>query len=113
MPKPVTLYKLFVASPGDCPDERPIVRDVVSDWNVAYGQARDMYLEAVLWETHACPEMGSGPQETITRQLLSSCDALIAVFRARLGTPTAIAESGTAEEIRLFQQVLAVPKIRR
>lgn len=104
MPKLVTLYKLFVASPGDCRKERQIVRDVVSDWNVAYGQARDMYLEPVLWETHARPEMGSRPQEIINRQILSSCDALIAVFRARLGTPTVIAESGTAEEIHLFQQ---------
>jgi hypothetical protein len=104
MPTSVTLYRLFVASPGDCKEERQIIRDIVSDWNVAYGQSREIHLEPVLWETHARPELGDRPQAIINRQLLNTCDALIAVFRTRLGTPTAVAESGTAEEIHLFQQ---------
>ncbi len=103
MPKQVTLYRLFVASPGDCQKERKIVRQLVADWNAVYGQSRSLFLEAVLWETHARPELGDRPQSIITRQILDSCDALIGIFRNRLGSPSGVAPSGTVEEIDVFR----------
>lgn len=103
MPTQVTLYRLFVASPSDCQKERKIVRQLVADWNAVYGQTHHLFLEPVLWETHAHPELGDRPQAIITRQILNSCDALIGIFRSRLGSPTGIAPSGTVEEIDLFR----------
>jgi len=43
--------------------------------------------------------MGSSPQTVINRQVADQSDLVVGVFWTRLGTPTADAESGTAEEI--------------
>jgi len=45
------------------------------------------------------PEMGAPPQTIINRQLVDECDFGIAVFWARLGSPTKDHPSGSAEEI--------------
>jgi hypothetical protein len=56
----------------------------------------------VKWETHATPVTGQRPQETINSQLIRDGDILIVMFWTKLGSPTGIAESGTAEEIKEF-----------
>jgi hypothetical protein len=38
---------------------------------------RGLFLEPVLWETQAQPELDDCPQAPINRQLIASCDALI------------------------------------
>jgi hypothetical protein len=43
--------------------------------------------------------MGDRPQAIINKQLLQDADLLVAVFWARLGSPTGVAASGTIEEI--------------
>jgi hypothetical protein len=60
-------------------------------------------IEPVLWETHVRPAMGDRPQGIINKQLVERCDLLIGAFWTRLGTPTGVAESGTAEEIEQFR----------
>jgi hypothetical protein len=47
--------------------------------------------------------MGDRPQGIINKQLVERCDLLIGAFWTRLGTPTGVAESGTAEEIEQFR----------
>lgn len=42
---------------------------------------------------------GSTGQGQINEQLVDAADIVLAVFDARLGSPTAVAISGTAEEI--------------
>lgn len=103
MPRPVDLYRIFVASPSDCRKERMLLRDLMADWNAVYGFPRGLHLEPVLWETHAYPEMSDRPQAVINRQLVDSCDALIGIFRGRLGSPSGVALSGTVEEIEIFR----------
>lgn len=103
MPRVVSLYRIFVASPGDCRKERMLLRDLIADWNAVYGFPRGLHLEPVLWETHAYPELTDRPQAVINRQLVDSCDALIGIFRGRLGSPSGIAQSGTVEEIDIFR----------
>lgn len=103
MPKKVLLYRIFVASPGDCRKERELVRQLIADWNVVYGMSRSLFLEAVLWETHALPELGDRPQGVINRQLVDTCDALVGIFRGRLGSPSGAASSGTVEEVEIFR----------
>jgi hypothetical protein len=51
------------------------------------------------WETHAIPELGGTAQDIIDRQAVETCDVVMAVFNARLGTATDDAVSGTAHEI--------------
>lgn len=46
--------------------------------------------------------MGDRAQGVINDQVVNSCDMAIGVFWTRLGSPTGVSESGTAEEIEWF-----------
>jgi Domain of unknown function (DUF4062) len=95
-----SVVKVMIASPGDVAEERRIVRDVLSEWNIVNAEDKQMIAFPVGWETHATPEMGERPQEIINKQLLESCDLLIGIFWSRLGSPTGKHVSGTVEEIK-------------
>ena len=102
MPRKITQYSVLVASPSDVMNERRVIRQTMHDWNTSVGQTLGVNLEPVMWETHATPEMGDRPQAIINRQIVDECDILVGVFWTRLGSPTGVAVSGTAEEISLF-----------
>ena len=90
----------MIASPGDVPEERNVVRDIIHEWNDIHSMQKNCVLLPVGWETHSSPELGARPQSLINKNVLEACDLLIGVFWTRIGTPTGEAESGTAEEIR-------------
>jgi len=94
--------RFFIASPGDVQAERESACDVLHSWNAAHSLARNASIEPVRLETHAQLAQGSHPQDIIDRQLLDRCDVLVAVFWAKLGTPTEKHESGTVQEINEF-----------
>lgn len=102
MPKTVTEYSVFIASPADVLNERRIVKQVIDDWNASVGQTLDIRLSPVAWETNATPRMGDTPQALINRELVSVCDILVGIFWTRIGSPTETAASGTIEEIEQF-----------
>ena len=93
------VYKVMIASPGDVPAERSIVREVLTEWNVVNADLRKQVLLPVGWETHSVPEMGDRPQAIINKQILYDCDLLVGVFWTRIGTATTEYASGTVEEI--------------
>jgi hypothetical protein len=103
MPQEGLIYRVFIASPSDCGEERRIAPEVIAEWNAMNSWATGVILEPVMWETHAYPAVGGRPQEIINRQLVTRCDILIGAFWTGLGTPTTEAESGTAEEIEQFR----------
>ena len=90
---------VVVASPGDVSEEREAVLKVFVRWNQAKSA---VMLHPVMWESAGVPTMGDHPQHILDQQLLEGSDLLVAVFWARLGTPTPSALSGTLEEIREF-----------
>lgn len=102
MAKYIKQYRVLVASPSDVMNERRVIRQVIHNWNTSIGATMNVTLEPVMWETHAVPEMGDRPQAIINRQIAEDCDVLIGAFWTRLGSPTGVAISGTAEEINLF-----------
>jgi hypothetical protein len=102
MPFSTTAFRVAIASPGDVNEERKIVRSVVHDWNAAHARTRGVVLLPVGWETDTAALMGARAQKVINEQIISTADLLIAVFWTRLGTPTAVASSGTVEEIQEF-----------
>jgi hypothetical protein len=104
MPQPGLIFRVLVASPGDCAQERKIIPEVIAAWNAVNSLSTAAVIEPVRWETHARPEMGDRPQAIINKQLVRHCDLLIGAFWTRLGTPTGDAESGTAEEIEEFRK---------
>jgi len=94
-----TVYKVFIASPGDLSDERAIARQVILDWNNIHSESRQIILLPVGWEHNVFPSMGDRPQAIINQQQLDSADILVGIFWTRIGTPTGKAASGTVEEI--------------
>lgn len=93
------VVKVMIASPSDVAKERQLIRDVIQEWNAIHAEDRRIVLMPVGWETHSAPDMGDRPQAIINKQLLKSCDLLVAVFWTRLGSPTGVESSGTVEEI--------------
>lgn len=99
MPYNATVINVMIASPGDVATERNIVRSAIHNWNAVHSLDRRVILVPVGWDTHSVPEMGDRAQALINKQILQSCDLLVAIFWTRLGTPTGTASSGTVEEI--------------
>ena len=95
-----TVLKVMIASPTDVQQERSIAREVIHEWNAVNSEHNRVVLLPVGWETHAAPSLGERPQELINKQVLRTCDLLVAMFWTRLGTSTGVAESGTVEEIK-------------
>jgi hypothetical protein len=100
----VTVIEVFIASPADALNERVLVADVIRWWNAIHGRTLHVFLSPVMWETHATPQMGQRAQAIINKDLVASCDVLVGIFRDRLGTPTGVQPSGTAEEIEEFKR---------
>jgi hypothetical protein len=93
------VVKVMIASPGDVPEERQAIREVVTEWNNVHAEDRKVVLLPAGWETHSSPTLSGRPQGIINKQVLADCDLLVAVFWTRLGSPTGKAASGTVEEI--------------
>ena len=93
------VFNVMIASPGDVPSERSIIREVLYEWNAVHSRSRKIVLLPVGWESHSSPEMGKRPQEIINNQILDKCDLLVGVFWTRIGTSTGEYISGTVEEI--------------
>lgn len=98
------VFKILIASPGDVDEEREAIPEVISRWNNTNAETNSVVLLPVKWETHAAPLLGDRAQGVINNQIVTSCDMVIGVFWTRLGSPTGVSESGTAEEIEWFIQ---------
>lgn len=90
---------VLVASPGDTAPERDAIQLVLNGWNVNRGEREGIVLIPYLYEQHAIPVMGGHPQSLLNKQAVDRADVVVAFFDAKLGTETAEAVSGTAEEI--------------
>lgn len=96
----VLARRLLISCPGDVPAaDLHLVQKAINRWNGIYGERFGTVIIPISWGTHAAAEFGDAPQELLNRQLVDRCDICLALFANRLGTPTASAESGTAEEI--------------
>ena len=97
-----TVFKVLIASPGDVLPEREAITEVIMQWNNINSETTNIVLLPVKWETYSAPMLGDRPQRIINNQVVSTCDMAIGVFWTRLGSPTGVSESGTAEEIEWF-----------
>lgn len=101
------VLRLFLASPGDVAAERAIVREIVSEWNLAVGQKRGLQVDVIGWETHVAPDYGSDSQSIINRQIgdMKRCALFVGILKHRFGTPTPREPSGTYEEFKRAERV--------
>jgi hypothetical protein len=95
-----TVLPVMIASPSDVLEYRAIAREVLHEWNYVHSTAEKVVLMPVGWETHSSPDLSSPAQDLINERILEHCDLLVGIFWTRLGTPTANATSGSAEEIQ-------------
>jgi len=98
------IVQVLIASPSDVPEEREAVVDAIYAWNATHATVTRRVLLPVRWETHSTPVQGLPPQDLLNLQIVKESDILIGVFWTRLGSPTARAVSGTAEEVEEFVQ---------
>lgn len=96
------VFKVLIASPGDVEEERIAIPQIISEWNNNNAESNNVVLLPVKWETHSAPLLGDRAQGIINNQIVTSCDMAVGVFWTRLGSPTGVSESGTAEEIEWF-----------
>lgn len=86
---------VFVASPGDLPNERGSVRHAAASVNASIGSKFGVRIYVTGWE-EVQPEFGR-PQERINR-LVEECDIFIGLVNRRWGSPTGTHRSGFEEE---------------
>lgn len=94
------LVHVFVAGPEDCRREKAAIVEAILRLNHPRPVDVPIGRLPVIDHLHSRPQIGGRAQRLLDKQLLDHCDILVAVFRARMGTRTGRAESGTASEIR-------------
>ena len=104
MMESVNLIRIFVSSPQDAKEERNIICDEIQKVNRIYGHRNHVVL-VPFTSDDMFSQIGAHPQELVNNQLLRSCDALIACFKKRFGTPTVKHGSGTEEEIEIHREL--------
>ena len=113
----ITVYDLLVSCPGDVIDYLDIIKECVENFNKTIGVANNSVIEVKHWSTDSYPESGDKPQELLNNQFVRDCDAAVALFWTKFGTPTDKYGSGTEEEIeemlssnkQVFMYFLDVP----
>jgi len=99
----------MIASPSDVNEERRTIREAIHEWNYKNSRESGLVLMPLGWETHSAPLLGEGQdkrgQKVINDMVLKHADVLVAIFKARIGSPTGKAASGTIEEIELHCSV--------
>lgn len=102
MPKNVTLYKLLISCPGDIIDEIELINDSVNRFNELYSDELGITIQTKHWSKSSYAQSGGKPQTLLNEQFINDCDAAVAVFWTRFGSPTDKYGSGTEEEIELM-----------
>lgn len=95
----ITAYDLLISCPGDVNEFIDIIRECVDNFNRVYGNINNMEIATKHWSTDSYPQSGDKPQELLNKQFVRECDAAVAIFWTKFGTPTDKYGSGTEEEI--------------
>ena len=106
----ITEIKCFIASPGDTTEERNSCEIVFNDINNSIGKTMGFRLSSLRWEKDVYPSLGDYGQDVINTQIDGSYDVFIGIMKARFGSPTPNAGSGTEEEFDIaYTYSLAYP----
>lgn len=92
------VVKVFLASPGDLPDERRAAKSVIDEFNALYAEEFGYQVELVGWEDTV--SVYGRPQATINREL-ERCELFVGLMWKRWGTPPDVSgsySSGFEEE---------------
>ena len=104
MPQNITLYNLLISCPGDVKKEIEIIKSAVEDFNQLYSESLGITIQTKHWSKNSYAQSGGKPQSLLNEQFVNKCDAAVAIFWTRFGTPTDEYGSGTEEEIEIMLQ---------
>lgn len=99
MARQVTQFDLLISCPSNVIQELEIINETVNNFNRMYGSANNASIVTKHWSKDSYPESGDHPQKLLNKQFALDCDAAVAVFWTKFGTPTDEYGSGTEEEI--------------
>lgn len=99
MPIIIERHNILLSCPGDVHRLIPVVERTLHDFNESYTETQYLELYLKHWSRDMYPKSGGKPQDLINRDLIPNCDAAIAVFWCRYGTPEDKYRTGTVEEI--------------
>ncbi|MBQ6432025.1 MAG: hypothetical protein IJJ99_09160 [Oscillospiraceae bacterium] len=104
MAQNVMLYQLFISCPSDIKDEITLIDNAVEEFNEYYARPLGISIKTCHWRKSSYPQSGGKPQKLLNEQLVDNCDAAVAIFWTRFGSPTEEYASGTEEEIERMLQ---------
>lgn len=104
MTRMIKQFDVLVSCPSDLQDIVNDINQTVERFNEAHSDHLGIQIRARHWTTDSYPKSGGRPQGLLNEILIDSCDAAIAVFWTKFGTPTGEFGSGTEEEIEMMLQ---------
>ncbi len=102
MARNVIQYDLLISCPGDIKNELPLIDKAVENFNTMFSDALGITVRTKHWRKSSYSQSGGKPQKLLNEQFVKDCDAAIALFWTRFGTPTDEYGSGTEEEIEIM-----------
>lgn len=104
MAKMIEQFDVLISCPSDLQDMVDSINNAIDKFNDTYTNYLGIQLKPRHWKTDSYPKSGGRPQGLLNEILVDSCDAAIAVFWTKFGTPTGEFGSGTEEEIERMLQ---------
>ena len=104
MAQNVTLYNLLISCPGDVKEEVALIESAVDEFNELYAEILEITIKTRHWSKSSYAQSGGKPQALLNEQFVNKCDAAVAIFWTRFGSPTDEYGSGTEEEIEIMLQ---------
>ena len=99
MAKNIIEYDILISCPGDVIEEIDSVNEAINKFNDLYTKVLKIRLTSKHWSKDSYNQSGGKAQSLLNKQLVNECDAAVAIFWTRFGTPTDKYGSGTEEEI--------------
>ncbi len=98
----MTQYDLLISCPGDIKEELEVINRTVQKFNDQFSDTLGISIRTRHWSKNSYPQSGGKPQALLNEQFVKKCDAAVALFWTRFGTPTDEYGSGTEEEIEIM-----------
>lgn len=95
MEKDVTIFRVFIASPSDVPDERAAIRETVQRINGIYSRTTDLRIELLAWEDTS---PGAGRPQSLINPYVDKADLFVGCLWKTLGSPSGNGELTGFEE---------------
>jgi len=103
MPKSITRYRVFIASPQGLDEERKCFNDRLTWFSRVHGPDGDVEFQPVGWEVTIG---GYGRPQSHINEDLTTCDYAVFVLHERWGSPPGGSyASGTSEEFALAERL--------